>query len=96
MMNRKHFVSRHAERRQSNNVSIFLKLDTISCNIRRSFWPRGKERGRGKEKASTPVETHSVNNNNNNNNNFINLYCANINPKKFHLRINLLNKILKS
>ena len=30
------------------------------------------------------------------NNNFINLYCANINPENFHLRITLLNKILKS
>ena len=32
----------------------------------------------------------------NNNNNFIDLYCANINPENFHLRITLLNKILKS
>ena len=30
------------------------------------------------------------------NNNFIDLYCANINPENFHLRITLLNKILKS
>ena len=30
------------------------------------------------------------------NNNFINLYCANNNPENFHLRITLLNKILKS
>jgi len=29
------------------------------------------------------------------NNNFIDLYCANINPENFHLRITLLNKILK-
>ena len=27
---------------------------------------------------------------------FIELYCANINPENFHLRITLLNKILKS
>ena len=27
--------------------------------------------------------------NNNNNNNFINLYCANINPENFHLRITI-------
>ena len=29
-------------------------------------------------------------------NSFIDLYCANINPENFHLRITLLKKILKS